>query len=130
MNDKTHPQTLAAQAMGFVDAESKGIVPPLHTATTFIRDPDNQYRSGRVYGRDDNPTYDHSEAVLAALEGGAEALAEGLGDVVLDTVGRIVNMVERQAEVLHEVRFPQAMAADQAGSAGAAVVGHVELAVL
>ncbi len=69
-----HPQTLAAQAMGFVDAESKAIIPPLHTATTYIRDPDNQYRSGRVYGRDDNPTYDHPEAVLAALEGGAEAL--------------------------------------------------------
>ena len=69
-----HPQTLAAQAMGFVDAESRAIVPPLHMATTYIRDPDNQYRSGRVYGRDDNPTYDHPEAVLAALEGGAEAL--------------------------------------------------------
>ncbi len=74
MSDKTHPQTLAAQAMGFIDAESKAIVPPLHTATTFIRDPDNQYRSGRIYGRDDNPTYDHAEAVLAALEGGSEAL--------------------------------------------------------
>jgi cystathionine gamma-synthase len=73
------PETLAAQAMGFVDAESKGIVPPLHTATTYIRDPDNQYRSGRVYGRDDNPTYDHAEAVLAALEGGSEALVFASG---------------------------------------------------
>lgn len=79
MGDKAHPQTLAAQALGFVDAESKAIVPPLHTATTFIRDPDNQYRSGRVYGRDDNPTYDHAEAVLAALEGGAEALVFASG---------------------------------------------------
>jgi cystathionine gamma-synthase len=79
MTDKMQPQTLAAQAMGFVDAESKGIVPPLHTATTFIRDPDNQYRSGRVYGRDDNPTYDHAEALLAALEGGAEALVFASG---------------------------------------------------
>ncbi|MCW5772462.1 MAG: PLP-dependent transferase [Rhodospirillaceae bacterium] len=68
------PQTLAAQAMGFVDAETKAVVPPLHTATTYIRDPDNQYRSGRIYARDDNPTFDHAEAVLAALEGGAEAL--------------------------------------------------------
>jgi cystathionine gamma-synthase len=74
MSEKTHPQTLAAQAMGFVDAESRAIVPPLHTATTFVRDPDNQYRSGRIYGRDDNPTYDHAEAVLAALEGGPDAL--------------------------------------------------------
>ncbi|HEY7608454.1 MAG TPA: aminotransferase class I/II-fold pyridoxal phosphate-dependent enzyme [Alphaproteobacteria bacterium] len=78
-NDTPQPQTLAAQAMGFVDAESKGIVPPLHTATTFIRDPDNQYRSGRIYGRDDNPTYDHAEALLAALEGGSEALVFASG---------------------------------------------------
>lgn len=79
MSEPHKPQTLAAQAMGFVDAETKAIVPPLHTATTFIRDPDNQYRSGRVYGRDDNPTYDHAEAVLASLEGGAEALLFGSG---------------------------------------------------
>jgi cystathionine gamma-synthase len=79
MTETPKPQTLAAQAMGFVDAETRGIVPPLHTSTTFIRDPDNQYRTGRVYGRDDNPTYDHAEAVLAALEGGAEALVFGSG---------------------------------------------------
>lgn len=79
MSDTAHKQTLAAQAMGFIDAESKAIVPPLHTATTFIRDPDNQYRSGRVYGRADNPTYDHAEAVLAALEDGAEALVFASG---------------------------------------------------
>jgi hypothetical protein len=53
--DAPHPETLAAQAMGFVDAETKAVVPPLHTATTYIRDPDNQFRSGRVYARDDNP---------------------------------------------------------------------------
>jgi cystathionine gamma-synthase len=79
MTAKPKPQTLAAQAMGFVDAETRGIVPPLHTSTTFIRDPDNQYRTGRVYGRDDNPTYDHAEALLAALEGGAEALVFASG---------------------------------------------------
>lgn len=71
---KPHPATLAAQALGFVDAETRAIVPPIHTATTYIRDPDNQYRSGRIYSRDDNPSYDQAEAVLAALEGGAEAL--------------------------------------------------------
>jgi len=71
---KPHPATLAAQALGFVDAETKAIVPPLHTSTTYIRDPDNEYRSGRIYSRDDNPSYDQAEHVLAALEGGAEAL--------------------------------------------------------
>ena len=43
-------------------------------ATTFIRDPDNQYRRGRNYGRADNPGYDQPQALLTALEGGAASL--------------------------------------------------------
>ncbi len=42
--------------------------PPLHPSSTFLRDADNQYRSGRAYARADNPTYDQAEAVLASLE--------------------------------------------------------------
>jgi len=34
----------------------QGVVPPLHVSTTFIRDPDNQYRAGYAYGRPDNAT--------------------------------------------------------------------------
>ena len=43
------------------------VVLPMYTATTFMRDPDNQYRRGRSYGRADNPGYDQPEAVLTAL---------------------------------------------------------------
>ncbi|MDL2354577.1 MAG: PLP-dependent aspartate aminotransferase family protein, partial [Pseudomonadota bacterium] len=50
------------------------IAPPIHTATTYLRDPDNQYRSGRVYSRDQNPSYDQAEAVLTALEGGHQTM--------------------------------------------------------
>jgi cystathionine gamma-synthase len=42
-------------------------------ATTFIRDPDNQNRSGFSYGRPDNATARQAEAVIAALEGTSEA---------------------------------------------------------
>ena len=76
---KHHPETLAAQAMGFVDETTKAIVPPVHFATTFLRDPDNQYRHGRSYARPKNPTFEHPEALLAALEGGAEALTFSSG---------------------------------------------------
>jgi cystathionine gamma-synthase len=76
---KHHPETLAAQAMGFVDETTKAIVPPVHFATTFIRDPDNQYRHGRSYARPKNPTFEHPEALLAALEGGVEALTFASG---------------------------------------------------
>jgi len=69
-----HPATLAAQAMGLIDEATGAVVPPIHTATTFLRDPDNQYRRGRSYGRADNPSYDPPQALLSALEGGAATL--------------------------------------------------------
>ena len=52
---------------------------PVHVSTTFIRDPDNQYRTGYSYGRPDNATVRQTEAVIAALEGAHEALMFGSG---------------------------------------------------
>src|SRR6266478_7076785 len=69
-----HPATLAAQGLGWTDPATGAIILPLQTATTFERDPDNQYRRGRGYGRADNPTYDQPEALITALEGGAASL--------------------------------------------------------
>jgi cystathionine gamma-synthase len=68
------PASIAAQALGWVDGTTRAIAPPIHTSTTYIRDPDNQYRSGRIYARDHNPTFDQAEAVLTALEGGHATL--------------------------------------------------------
>ena len=80
------PATLVAQAMGWVDPSTRAVIPPIHTATTFIRDPDNQYRAGRSYARADNPTFDHAEALLAALEGGAACLTFASGMAAATTV--------------------------------------------
>ena len=75
MNEKNvKPATVAAQALGWIDEKTRGIVAPIHTSTTYIRDPDNQYRSGRGYARDHNPSFDQAEAVLTALEGGHASL--------------------------------------------------------
>lgn len=63
-----HPRSLAAQAMGKIDAETRAIVPPIHVSTTYLRDEDNGYSSGFVYGRPDNETIREAEAVLAMLE--------------------------------------------------------------
>src|SRR5689334_16818396 len=73
------PRTLAAQALGTLDPQTQAVVPPVHVATTFIRDPDNEYRSGYAYGRPDNATVRQTEAVIAALEGANEALVFGSG---------------------------------------------------
>lgn len=62
------PRSLAAQAMGKIDPLTKAVVPPIHVATTFIRDEDNGYSSGFIYGRPDNETVHEAQAVLAMLE--------------------------------------------------------------
>jgi cystathionine gamma-synthase len=68
------PETIAAQALGWVDDSTAAIVQPIHIATTFEREADNSFRSGRSYIRADNPAFDQPERVLAELEGGAGAM--------------------------------------------------------
>lgn len=70
--DPKRPQwsarTLAAQALGKIDPTTRAVVPPIHIATTFLRDEDNGYSSGFVYGRPDNETTREAEGVIAMLE--------------------------------------------------------------
>src|ERR1051325_10550508 len=77
--DALKPRTIAAQALGAIEPETTGVALPVHVSTTFIRDPDNQYRTGYSYGRPDNATVRQTEAVIAALEGAHEALMFGSG---------------------------------------------------
>lgn len=74
MDRKTaRPETLAAQGLGWIDDTTRAVTPPIHLSSTYLRDADNRYRSGRVYARADNPAFDQAQAVLAELEHGAEA---------------------------------------------------------
>ena len=73
------PETIAVQAGDAGDEATGAIVPPVHLATTFVRDPDNQYRKGFSYGRPDNATVRQVERVVAQLEGGAGALVVASG---------------------------------------------------
>ena len=82
------PATIAAQALGWTDAATGAVVLPIQPATTFIRDPDNQYRRGRNYARADNPGYDQPEALITALEGGAKSLVFASGMAAATTVFR------------------------------------------
>lgn len=73
------PETLCAQAMGWIEPTTKAIVQPVHMATTYVRDEDNEYRSGRSYVREDNPAWDQAEELLTRLEGGAATLLFSAG---------------------------------------------------
>lgn len=73
------PKSLAVQALGHIDEASRALVPPIHLSTTYIRDADNQYRSGNCYGRPDNPNVREAEAIIAMLEGASSAMLFGSG---------------------------------------------------
>ena len=91
------PATIAAQAGGAVDETTGGIVPPIHVATTFVRDADNQYRRGYSYGRPDNATVRQVEGVMTQLEGGASSLLLSSGMAAATTA---FLALERPAHVI------------------------------
>jgi cystathionine gamma-synthase len=73
----THPKpaTVLAQLGHYIDPVTGGLVPPIQPSTTFGRTPDYALISpAHTYGRADLAGYLQVEAVLCALEGGAEAL--------------------------------------------------------
>jgi len=68
------PATLLAQALGSIDPVYGAVVPPIHLATTYERGADGSYPLGRVYARDQNPTFDLAEELLARVEKGEAAM--------------------------------------------------------
>src|SRR6185369_10306551 len=79
-------QTLAARALGAHEPVTKAIVPPIHMAATYLRDADNGYSAGYVYGRSDNVSVQQAQELIAALEGADEALLFGSGMAAATTV--------------------------------------------
>lgn len=72
-------ETLAVHAGGEPDATTGALSPPLHLATTFQHGPAAERVAGYQYQREGHPTQDGLETALAALEGGAAALAFASG---------------------------------------------------
>ena len=91
------PSTRAARAPGRADPTFGGLVAPIIPSTTFERDAEGGYPGGHSYSRDQNPTGEPAEELLAQLEGGAEALlfasgmaaATALLDAWLDTAAAV-----------------------------------------
>ena len=79
-------RTVAAQALGWIEATTRAVVPPIHPSASYERANDGSYPGGHSYSRDQNPTYDQAEALLAELEGGAEALLFASGMAAATTL--------------------------------------------
>ncbi|MDZ7800048.1 MAG: PLP-dependent transferase [Trueperaceae bacterium] len=86
-----HPETLAVHGGQRPDPATGAVVPPIHPATTFVRNDDGQPRAGWTYARSGNPTREALEAALTALQPGAGACAAfASGSAAAAAVMRIV----------------------------------------
>ena len=63
-------QTLSIHAGRAVDPSTGAVTPPLHTSTTFERDPDGEFSRKYAYIRAATPNRDSLETAITALEGG------------------------------------------------------------
>jgi len=86
-----HPDSLLAHGGGGFDAATGAVVPPIPTATTFVRDETYQpVSAGHIYSRDDNALYKKTEGLIAALEDGAESRLFASGMAAIAAVARSV----------------------------------------
>ena len=79
-------ETVVAQGGGRIAEPYRDVVPPIHISTTYERAGDLTYPGGRVYARPDNPSLDQAEALIASLEGAADALLFASGQAAAATV--------------------------------------------
>src|SRR5262245_37508723 len=78
-----HIETLSIHADHEPDGATGALVPPIHLATTFLRDADGSYPGGYSYIRNSNPNRAGLERCMAALEGGVAAMAFSSGSAAI-----------------------------------------------
>jgi cystathionine gamma-synthase len=84
--------TLCAQALGDVDAQTGALIPAIHPSTTYARDAHNlPIAPGRIYARDQNPTFEPAERLITALEGGARTALFASGMAACTAVFRALS---------------------------------------
>jgi cystathionine gamma-synthase len=85
-NFPMHPETLAIHTARDPDEQTGAVAPALIMSTTFARDADYKPFGTHVYGRASNPNRAALEQVLAALEGGATAIALSSGLAAVNAI--------------------------------------------
>jgi len=86
-----HVDSLLAHGGGGFDPATGAVVPPIQTATTFVRDETYEpILPDQIYSRDSNQLYKKTEKLIAALELGAESRLFASGMAAVAAVARIV----------------------------------------
>lgn len=80
-----------AQALGWVEPQYRGVVPPIYMSSVYERDEFDNYPGGHSYTRDQNPSYDQGEALLARLEGGEDAMFFSSGMAAATSVFEVLD---------------------------------------
>ncbi len=89
--NRTELATLFAQANGAIDPQTGGVVPPIQSATTFVRDESYALVSpDHIYARDDNDLVRLGEDILARAEHGEDGLLFPSGMAAVAAVMRTV----------------------------------------
>ncbi|NQV73099.1 aminotransferase class I/II-fold pyridoxal phosphate-dependent enzyme [bacterium] len=83
---KFNLETTIARVGTHPDAESAGLSPSIHLATTFARDEHGEHPAGYLYSRISNPTRNKLEEALAELEGGASGMAFSSGMAAVNAI--------------------------------------------
>jgi cystathionine gamma-synthase len=83
---KFNLETTIARVGTHPDAESAGLSPSIHLATTFARDEHGQHPAGYLYSRISNPTRNKLEEALAELEGGVSGMAFSSGMAAVNAI--------------------------------------------
>lgn len=86
-----HPDSLLAHAGGGFDAATGAVVPPIQTATTFVRDENYELINQRhLYSRDDNDLFRKTEGLIATLESAEDSRLFASGMAAVAAVMRLV----------------------------------------
>ncbi|MEE9334429.1 MAG: aminotransferase class I/II-fold pyridoxal phosphate-dependent enzyme [Granulosicoccaceae bacterium] len=86
LENSVHHETLTATALGWVDEATDAMALPLRPSTSFLRDPKQLDRAGRIFTRDDNPTFSQPEALINKLEGGIGCLLYASGMAAITSI--------------------------------------------
>lgn len=84
-----HFETLAVHAGVEPDPATGAVMTPIYQTSTYAQDDIGRHK-GYDYSRTDNPTRTALQQALAALEGGAYALAFASGMAAIDTLLRLI----------------------------------------
>ena len=84
-------ETLAIHAARAPDPSTGALSPPIVLSSTFERDADGGYGRGHSYSREGNPNRKGLEQAIAALEGGAGAVAFASGSAATAAVFALLN---------------------------------------